>query len=300
MKITVGTRGSKLSLVQTDEVVQELIKKAPYLDVNVKTIKSSGDRKSRKPLFTFKERGIFVKTLNKAVLERKVDFAVHSMKDVPTKMLPKLKIVAVPKRRSAHDVLISKNNLKLKDLPRNSVIGTGSQRRIAQIYSIRSDLKIKAIRGNVNTRVEKFVQAKFDGLVLAEVGIKRLNLQHYVSECFSLDTFTPPPGQGALAVIAIGDNRELIENLKKINHQSSMVSILAERTVIEKLGGGCKAPICAFANVKDERLSLNACVLSPDGKLKISTSKSGDPLNPENLGLIVAKDLIKKGAMDII
>ncbi len=299
MKVTVGTRGSKLSLVQTDEVVQELIKMAPHLDFNVKIIKSSGDIKNRKPLNAFKDSGIFVKSLNKAVLERKVDFAVHSMKDVPTKMLPKLKIIAVPKRRSALDVLIAKNSLKLKELPKNSVIGTGSQRRIAQIYSIRSDLKIKTIRGNVNTRVEKFVQGKFDGLVLAEVGLKRLNLQHYVTERFSLDIFTPPPGQGALAVIAREDKPDLIENLKRINHQSSMVSIFAERTVIRKLGGGCKLPLGAYAEVKEKKLSLYASILSPDGKIKISTSKFGDPLDPEGLGLIVADDLIKKGAMDI-
>ncbi len=300
MNLTVGTRGSKLSLVQTDIVIQKLMKKAPQVNFNVKIIKTYGDRKSLKPLISFKERGVFVKSLDKAVLEGKVDFAVHSMKDVPTKMLPKLKIVAVPKRGSAHDVLISRNNSKLKELPKDAVIGTGSPRRIAQIHSIRSDLKIKAIRGNVNTRLKKFMQGKFDGLVLAEVGLKRLNLQHYITERFSLDIFTPPPGQGALAVIAREDNLELIEILKKINHPSSMVSILAERTFIGKLGGGCKLPLGAYAKVKDNKLSLYASILSPDGKIKISTSKLGDPLNPENLGLIVAEDLIKKGAIDII
>jgi len=300
LNIIVGTRGSKLSLIQTDNVILKLMKKAPHLNFNVKIIKTFGDRKSHKPLISFKERGVFVKSLDKAVLEGKVDFAVHSMKDVPTKMLPKLKIVAVPKRGSAHDVLISRYNSKLKELPKDAVIGTGSPRRIAQIHSIRSDLKIKAIRGNVNTRLKKFMQGKFDGLVLAEVGLKRLNLQHYITERFSLDIFTPPPGQGALAVIAREDNFELIEILKKINHPSSMVSILAERTFIGKLGGGCKLPLGAYAKVKDNKLSLYASILSLDGKIKISTSKLGDPLNPENLGLIVAEDLIKKGAIDIV
>jgi hydroxymethylbilane synthase len=298
MKVTIGSRGSKLSLIQTDEVVKELIKKAPHLDFDVKIIKSTADKKSRKPLNTFKEWGIFVKSLNKAVLEGKVDFAVHSMKDVPTELLPKLKIVAVPKRESAHDVLISKNNLKLNELPKKAIIGTGSPRRMAQIYSIRPDLKIKTIRGNVNTRVEKFVQGKFDGLVLAEVGLKRLNLQDYISERFPLDTFTPPPGQGALAVITRVDNHELIENLKQINHQPSMVSILAERTVIKKLAGGCKLPLGVYAKVKDNKLSLYANILSTDGKIKIITSRLGDPSKPENLGLLVAEDLIKKGALN--
>jgi len=300
LKLVVGTRGSKLSLVQAEIIIQELKEKIPNLNFKIKIIKTIGDRKSRKPLISFKENGIFVKPLDTAVLKGKVDFAVNSLKDVPTKMSPKLKIVAVPKRGSAHDVLISNNNLKLKELPKDAVIGTGSPRRMAQIHSIRPDLKIKTIRGNVDTRVKKFKQGEFDGLILAEIGLNRLNMQDYITERLSLEIFTPPPGQGALAIIARDDNFDIIKILKEINHQSSMASIRAERMFLKELGGGCKVPIGAFAKVENNKLSLYVSILSPDGKIRISTSKTGDPLNPEYLGLSVAKDLLKKGALDIV
>jgi len=300
LKLVVGTRGSKLSLVQAEIIIQELKEKIPNLNFKIKIIKTIGDRKSRKPLISFKENGIFVKPLDTAVLKGKVDFAVNSLKDVPTKMSPKLKIMAVPKRGSAHDVLISNNNLKLKELPKDAVIGTGSPRRMAQIHSIRPDLKIKTIRGNVDTRVKKFKQGEFDGLILAEIGLNRLNMQDYITERLSLEIFTPPPGQGALAIIARDDNFDIIKILKEINHQSSMASIRAERMFLKELGGGCKVPIGAFAKVENNKLSLYVSILSPDGKIRISTSKTGDPLNPEYLGLSVAKDLLKKGALDIV
>jgi hydroxymethylbilane synthase len=300
MRLTVGTRGSRLSLIQTDIVIQKLKEKIPELEIEVKTIKTTGDKITSKPLISIKEKGIFEKEIDKAVLRGDVDFAVHSMKDVPILHPPKTVIVAVPERESPYDVLVSRERLSLRDLPAGAVIGTGSPRRIAQLLRIRPDLEIKPIRGNVDTRVRKLKQGLYDAVVLAEAGLQRLKMQDCITERLSLDDFTPAPGQGALAVIAREDNKEVIEILKRINHQPSMASVRSERAFIKEIGGGCKVPLGAYARIKNNMLSLYAVVLSPDGKTKIQTIKAGDPEHPEELGFEAAREILEKGAASLI
>jgi hydroxymethylbilane synthase len=300
MKLTVGTRGSRLSLIQTDIVIQKLKEKVPETEIETKIIKTTGDRITHKPLISIKEKGIFEKEIDKAIFRGEIDFAVHSMKDVPIIQPPKTIIVAVPERELPHDVLVSKDGLRFKDLPNKALVGTGSPRRMAQLRHVRPDLKVKSIRGNVDTRVRKLKQGLCDAIILAEAGLQRLKMQDCITERLPLEDFTPAPGQGALAVVAREGNKKVIEILKRVNHQPSMASVLAERAFIRKIGEGCKVPLGAIAQVQNNVLSLYASVLSPDGKTKIQTSKVGDPASPEELGFQVAREILEIGAADLI
>jgi len=300
MKLIVGSRGSKLSLLQTESVIHQLKKAFPALEVEVKIIKTLGDRMTRKPLLQIKEKGIFEKEIDEAVLRGEVDFAVHSMKDIPTTQPPGLVIAAIPKRESPYDVLVSNANVPLKKLPPGSIVGTCSPRREAELYHVRPDLKVKPVRGNVDTRVRKLRKGLYDAIILAEAGLHRLNMEDCITERLSLEDFTPAPGQGALAVVAREDDERTISLLKHVNHQPSMIEITAERALIKEIGGGCKIPLGAIARVHGNKLSLKACILSPDGKIRIRTSQNGSVDSPEEVGVKAAHDLLKRGADDLI
>ena len=300
MKLTVGTRGSNLSLAQTDVVIQKLKEKIPDLEIKVKVIKTTGDRITHKPLLLIREKGMFEKDIDKAVLRGDVDFAVHSMKDVPAIQFPKIMIVAVPERESPYDVLVSRENLRLKDLPNEAIVGTGSPRRKAQLHHVRPELKVESIRGNVDTRIRKLKQGLYDAVIIAEAGLKRLNMQDNITERLPLEDFTPAPGQGALAVAAKKDNEKVNEILRLMNHWPSMAAVLAEKAFVRKIGGGCKVPLGAIAQVKNGALSLYASVLSPDGKTKIQTSEVGDLASSKELGLKVAQEILTLGVGNLI
>ncbi|MGQ9469092.1 MAG: hydroxymethylbilane synthase [Nitrososphaerales archaeon] len=300
MNLIVGTRGSKLSLIQTERVIRRLEHSIPNLGIEVKVIKTAGDRFMNKPLTQFKRKGIFEREIDKAIIKGDIDFAVHSMKDLPTSLPKGLIIASVPKRDSPYDVLITKNGSKLKDLPKGAIIGTSSIRREAQIRFVRPDLEIKPIRGNVDTRIKKLKEGQYDAIILAEAGIKKLNMGDFISERLSLKQFTPAPGQGALALVTMEENSELLEILKRINHEPSMAEVLAERALIKKIGGGCKAPIGAIARARKNSIHLRACTFSSNGKTKIEIARLGSIDAPEDLGVKVAEDLINLGAKDVI
>lgn len=300
MKLTVGTRGSRLSLTQTDIIIQKLKEKTPQLEIEIKIIKTTGDQLTHEPLISIKEKGIFEKEIDQAVFRGNVDFAVHSMKDLPIIQPLKTIIAAVPEREVPYDALVSRDGLKLKDLPDKALVGTGSPRRIAQLRRLRPDLKVESIRGNVDTRVRKAKQGLYDAIILAEAGLQRLKLQNCITERLSLEDFTPASGQGALAVVAREGNKKVIEILKWVNHQPSMASVFAERAFIKKIGGGCKVPLGAIAQVQNNMLTLHASVLSPDGKTKIQTAKVGDPASAEKLGFEAAQEVLRIGAADLI
>jgi len=272
----------------------------PELEIKVKIIKTTGDKITRKPLISIKEKGIFEKEIDKAVLRGDIDFAVHSMKDVPTTPPPKTIIAAVPERGSPYDVLVSREELKLKDLPSGATVGTGSPRRIAQLLHVRPDLKVKSIRGNVDTRVRKLIRESYDAIILAEEGLRRLNMQDCITERLPVEDFTPAPGQGALGVVALEDKREVVEVLKRINHRSSMASVLAERAFTKKIMGGCKIPLGALAQVQNGKLSLYVSILSPDGKTKIQASQVGDISCPEEIGFKLAQEILKMEGASLI
>src|SRR3990170_7254750 len=201
MNLIVGTRGSKLSQTQTNAVLDTLRAIHPEATFTVKIVKTLGDEDAKKPLFTIDRRGIFEKELGFAIANGEIDLAVHSLKDVPTEESPDNVIVAIPKRGSPHDVLISKNRVPLEALPKCGVVGTGSLRRLAEAKHLRPDLQIKAIRGNVDTRIRKVNEGEFDGVIVAEAGLERMGINSLISERFSLDQFTPAAGQGALAIL---------------------------------------------------------------------------------------------------
>lgn len=300
MKLIVGTRGSRLALLQTEIVTKSLLKAYPNLKIEIQPIRTAGDANPEKPLLEIKAKGIFEKEIDRAVSQRRVDFAVHSMKDIPTIDPWGTSVVAVPVRGPPNDVLVSRSNRKIRKLPSRATIGTSSPRRAAQISRVRQDLRIRPLRGNVETRIEKVKTGTYDAAILAEAGVKRLKLGRHISEVLSLHEFTPAPGQGALAVVTAKNNSQVAEILRTINHAPSLHETLAERAIIKKIGGGCKIPIGAIGRAKREKLTLHANVLSPDGKEKIEATALGLLETSEEIGQEAAESLTEQGAEELI
>ena len=298
MKLIVGTRGSKLSQTQTYAVIDSLKAIHPEVTFEVKIIKTLGDEDAKNPLFTIDRRGIFEKELGIAIAKGEIDLAVHSLKDVPTQESPENVIAAIPKRGSPHDVLISKNRAPLEALPRCGVVGTGSLRRLAEVKNLRPDLQIKAIRGNVDTRIRKVNEGEFDGIIIAEAGLERMGINNLISERFSLDRFTPAAGQGALAITAKQGNTKVLKILRSIDDPLTRAEVTAERSLVLALEGGCRVPIGAIGRAEGKGLSLYACVFSLDGKEKISAQAKSSLSEAETLGRNVAQKLLQQGAKE--
>ncbi|MGE5862735.1 MAG: hydroxymethylbilane synthase, partial [Nitrososphaerales archaeon] len=214
--LRIGTRGSKLALAQTQIVVKLLSELNNYFDYEIVSIKTKGDLDTNKPLFYLDRKGIFEKEINESVVKGDVDFAIHSLKDLPAVIHPALEIGSIPKRESVNDVLISKKKKRLDQIPIGSTIGTSSLRRAIQILSFRNDCNVIPIRGNIDTRIEKALKGDYDAIVLAEAGLKRSGKEEYISEIFDTKRFLPAPGQGALAIVCKKSNRKLVNFLKKI------------------------------------------------------------------------------------
>ncbi|MEM3382922.1 MAG: hydroxymethylbilane synthase [Nitrososphaerales archaeon] len=298
MILTVGTRGSKLSLIQTKSVLDHLKSIHPEIEFKVKVIKTLGDKERKKPLFTIDRKGIFEKEIDMAIVRGEIDFAVHSLKDVPILETPKTIIAAIPKRSSPYDVLISKGKISFNALAKGAVIGTGSLRRMAQIKFLRPDLEVRPIRGNVDTRIKKVKMGKFDGIILAEAGLERMGLENQIAERFSLDQFTPAAGQGALAIVVREDNENVARLLRPIHHPLTEAEVIAERSLVFSLEGGCRVPIGAIARAYNRTLSLYGCIYSLDGRKKIYSFAKGNIDEAQDLGKKVAQSLIDQGAKD--
>ncbi|MFQ5969623.1 MAG: hydroxymethylbilane synthase [Nitrososphaerales archaeon] len=298
MKLKVGTRASKLSLVQTQLVVDSLKKMNPDLEFEVVTIKTKGDTDAR-PLYTIDHKGIFEKEIDAAVRGGWVDFAVHSLKDIPSELPRELTIASVPKRESPNDVFVNDKKVQLKDIAGKSVVGTSSLRRAVQIMRLRPDVVIKPIRGNVETRVNKMLKKEFDALVLAEAGLSRLGLAGVIVERLPIENFPPSPGQGAMAIVSREDNLDLIDLLKNVEDRKSRVEITAERALLLHINAGCRFPLAALATANQSKLTLYASIYSTDGSKRIYVTKSDVLDNTESLGTIVADELKEKGAMKL-
>ncbi|SMH70219.1 hydroxymethylbilane synthase [Candidatus Nitrosotalea okcheonensis] len=297
MKYVIGTRGSQLSLTQTNWVVSEIKKKSPQTEFEIITIKTQGDTDAR-PLFTINQKGIFEKEIDRAVAERKVDFAVHSLKDVPVELPEDLVLACVPKREEANDVFIANDGSMLNTIKKGALIGTSSLRRAVQITRIRPDVVVKPIRGNIETRIRKVHDGEFDGVVLAQAGITRLGLGVKFQR-LSMDTFPPSPGQGALGIVSRKDNVSLIELLKKIEDPETRNAIEAERSLSMFVDSGCRFPVGAFAHRDNDRLKLKVIVYSIDGKKSIMVEKDSETSKANDLGKQVATELREKGISDI-
>lgn len=298
-KLRIGTRGSKLALAQTQIVIKSLGQQNEPFEYEITPIKTRGDLDNSKPLFYLDKKGIFEKEINDSVVKGDVDFAIHSVKDVPSTIHKDLVIASIPQRESVIDVLISKSRKRLNELPNGSIIGTSSLRRAIQIISFRNDFKVRPLRGNIDTRIEKALKGEYDAIILAEAGLKRLGKEQYISERFDPKRFLPAAGQGALALVCKKSDTKLVKFLHKIEHAPSRISINAERSFISKIEGGCRFPIAAYANLssKNHKINFYAKIFSSDGLEHIAIKKIGDYDKPEMVGNMVASYLIENGAL---
>ena len=297
MNFVVGARGSKLSQAQTNWVISELQKIDSSLSFEFKTITTKGDTDTR-PLFAMEQRGIFEKEIDRAVFEKEVDFAVHSLKDVPSQLDENLIIACIPKREAINDVLITRDGFDIDSIPSNSVIGSSSLRRAVQITRKRPDLNVKPVRGNIETRINKVVDGKFDGVVLAQAGITRLGTSVKLSK-LSLDDFPPSPGQGALAIGCREDDSKTLKILQQIEDPKSRKEIEAERALSDSVDSGCRFPVGAFAVSDSNSLTLKVAVYSMDGKKSIILEKSDNINNAIELGKSLGDELKDRGVSEI-
>jgi len=295
MRLIVGTRGSKLAIAQTDEVIKALSKKLNVKDVRIekKIIKTSGDKIKNSPLSQIGGRGLFTKEIDLALLRGEIDFAVHSMKDLPTILLEGIEIACVPKRASPYDIFFSREKKKLEEMPKNAVIGTSSTRRRAQLLRFRSDFRVEPLRGNLDTRIRKVLEGKYDGAILAEAAIQRLNLKISYQR---LD-FLPAPAQGALAVTCRKGSK-LCELLKTIEDIDSRREVFAERAALRHLGGGCQVPVAILARVKNGIITIKGAVIN-EGR-EIRASIKGNAEDYEELGKKLAEKLLEMGAEELL
>ena len=297
MNFVVGARGSKLSQAQTNWVISELQKIDSSLSFEFKTITTKGDTDTR-PLFAMEQKGIFEKEIDRAVFEKEVDFAVYSLKDVPSQLDENLIIACIPKREAINDVLITRDGFDIDSIPSNSVIGSSSLRRAVQITRKRPDLNVKPVRGNIETRINKVLDGKFDGVVLAQAGITRLGTSVKLSK-LSLDDFPPSPGQGALAIVCREDDSKTLEILQQIEDPKSRKEIEAERALSDSVDSGCRFPVGAFAISDSNSLTLKVAVYSMDGKKSIILEKSDNIDNAIELGKSLGDELIDRGVSEI-
>ncbi len=297
MKYIVGARGSRLSLAQTNWVLSELKKLNSDLEFEIKTIKTKGDTDSR-PLFTIDQKGIFEKEIDRAVAEHKIDFAIHSLKDVPSKIDENLLLACIPKREVANDIFISSDGTTLNTIKSGAIVGTSSLRRAVQVLRKRSDVTVKPIRGNIETRINKISEGNYDAIVLAQAGISRLGLDVKYSPLSTLE-FSPSPGQGALAIVARADDFETISMLKKLEDANSRLEIEAERALSDYVDSGCRFPIGAYAQSNGMEMNLSVSAFSVDGKKSILVKKSGPKNDPISIGHSAGKELRDKGVNDL-
>ena len=293
----IGARGSKLSLAQTQWVISELKKITFDTEFEIKTIKTKGDTDAR-PLFTIDQKGIFEKEIDRAVADGEVDFAVHSLKDVPSQLVENLIISSIPKREKVNDIFISFDGTTLESIKPGALIGTSSLRRAVQITRKRSDVIVRPIRGNIETRIKKVADKIFDAIVLAQAGISRLGVDISFTP-LSIDDFSPSPGQGALAIVCRKDDAETISMLKKIEDADSRLEIEAERSLSDFVDSGCRFPIGAYAKSNGNQMTLSVSAFSVDGKKSLFVEKSGLKNDPFSLGKIVGEELRQKGVNDL-
>ena len=299
MHLRIGTRGSLLAKWQAEFVRQQLFQLAG-VEAEIVIIKTFGDKLSQAPLSQVGGKGIFVKELEDALFEEKVDVAVHSVKDIPTQMQPGLSFPAICKRADVRDCLVSGNGATLANLRSGARVGTGSLRRQAQLLHLRPDLDIRDLRGNVDTRLRKVESGEYDAVVLAKAGLDRLGAAHRISEILAPEICMPAVGQGAIGVECRAGDNATSEILDKLNHPETRNAIVAERTLLGLLEGGCQVPVGAWARLERDELVMEACVCSVDGKQYVMQRVTGPPDQPRPLGEQMARLLIDSGAQNIL
>ena len=293
MRLVAGTRGSKLALIQTNEVVLKLMQVIEGIEVCRVIIKTSGDKMNEQSIPSISDVSAFEKEINNAVDNDEVDFAVHSRKDLPINYNANLMIAAVSNRESPYDALVSNSGYNITEIPSGAIVGIGSPRREAQLRYLRPDLNIKPIRGNIDTRIRKLEEGFFDAIILAEAGLNRLNIKNKTKRLPPKD-FPAAPGQGAIAITIKRDREDLRKIFNQINNSKSNVEITAERTFLSQIGKGCKVPIGALAISKGDNLSMYAMLFSSDGEHRVQSTFHGRINNPEEVGKKAAEELTKE------
>ncbi|MFP7412026.1 hydroxymethylbilane synthase [Priestia filamentosa] len=298
-KIVVGSRKSKLALTQTKWVIEQLKKLGGNYDFEIKEIVTRGDQILDVTLSKVGGKGLFVKEIEQSMLNKEIDFAVHSMKDMPAVLPDGLTIGCIPVREDHRDAFISKTGEGLANIKEKAIIGTSSLRRGAQILSYRPDLEIKWIRGNIDTRLGKLESEDYDAIVLAAAGLKRMGWSDdVVSEYMNEEVCIPAIGQGALAIECREDDQELMDLLHKLDDYKTSITVTAERAFLHKMEGGCQVPIAGYATLEGEEVVLTALVASPDGKQMYKERVVGN--NPTEVGHEAARILSSQGAKKLI
>ena len=299
-QLVIGSRGSKLALWQAEQARDRL----RGLDVRIEVIKTTGDVKSD-PLSVIGGKGVFTKELEDALLDGRIDIAVHSLKDLPTILPEGLSITAICEREDPRDALVLRSGSEvdaaaLGNLPRGATVGTSSQRRLAQLRCWRDDLVIKDLRGNVDTRIRKLDEGQYDAVILASAGLVRLGLQDRISLRIPIEQMLPAVGQGAIAIETRSDDEFAVEATRRLDHLETRVACLAERAFLRGLGGGCQLPIAAHARFEGELLKLDGLVARPDGSKRLQDSLSGRPDQAEEIGSTLASTLLDRGATTLL
>ncbi|WP_088815249.1 MULTISPECIES: hydroxymethylbilane synthase [Listeria] len=301
-EIIVGSRKSKLALTQTGHVISALQAKFPDVTFKIHEIVTKGDRILDVTLSKVGGKGLFVSEVEQALVDKKIDFAVHSMKDVPSELQEGLTIGAIPKRESPYDCVVFAEKTNLDELPQGAVIGTSSLRRASMLKRYRADFQIKSIRGNIDTRLKKLYAEDFDAILLAEAGLSRMGwLSDETLRRQTLDATTclPAVGQGALAIECRNDDAEVLAMLSEIHDTETAFCVRAERAFLKTLNGGCEIPIAGFAQKEaDGGLVFTGFVGSVDGMTRLDVQTSGD--TPETIGIEAANILLKQGAKELI
>jgi len=313
-KIIIATRGSKLALWQAEWVKAELQSRYPDLEIELKKIKTTGDKILDVPLAKIGGKGLFVKEIEEALLRMEADLAVHSMKDIPIDLPQGLHIAAICEREDPRDAFITAVNSRkiikrFKDLPKGAVIGTSSLRRICQLLDLRPDLRITPLRGNLDTRIRRLDEGQFDGTVVAVAGLKRLGMSLRITEILEPDMILPAIGQGAIGIECRIDDEFINDFIASLNHPETSLCVKAERAFLRRLEGGCQVPIAAYARIMSQQseilnsncsLVISGMVGSISGDRIIKGHVEGDPHDAESLGVKLAEDLISRGVGEIL
>ncbi|HEU4934311.1 MAG TPA: hydroxymethylbilane synthase [Pyrinomonadaceae bacterium] len=302
--LVIGSRGSKLALWQAEQARQRLLELNPQIDVRIEIIKTTGDVKND-PLSVIGGKGVFTKELEDALLDGRIDMAVHSLKDLPTVLPEGLSISAICEREDARDALVLRSgsdveHASLAGLPVGAIVGTSSQRRLSQLKALRGDVVVNDLRGNVDTRIRKLDEGQYDAVILATAGLVRLGLQERISARISVAEMLPAVGQGAVAIETRSDNEFAVEATRKLDHRETRLACLTERSFLRSLGGGCQFPIAAHAVVDGDSLKIEGLVAKPDGYEILRDSLSGPFVDAESLGSQLAEHLLQQGARSLL
>ena len=302
--LVIGSRGSKLALWQAETARQRLLDLNPQIEVHIEIIKTTGDVKSD-PLSVIGGKGVFTKELEDALLDGRIDLAVHSLKDLPTILPEGLSISAICEREDARDALVLRSGFEVEQaslagLPDGAVVGTSSQRRLSQLKALRGDVVVADLRGNVDTRIRRLDEGQYDAVILATAGLVRLGLEDRISARISVGEMLPAVGQGAVAIEIRSDNESALEATQKLDHHETRRACLAERSFLRSLGGGCQFPIASHATVNGDSMELAGLVAKPDGSKILRDSLSGPIDDCETLGTKLAQHLFAQGARALL